>query len=338
MLTHGNIASNINCSLLGFDMHPGLTSISFLPLSHVTARHVDFSLLYHGVTLAYCPFIENLSETLLEVRPSVCVSVPRVYEKIYAKTEMAARGFPKRAIYRWALSVGRAQQAGNSRGKNPYLAQLEACQSTGFLENPRWYGRQCRDFHLRRRAPGPRTRGMVCRRRHPHSRRLRLNRNLSGHRRQHTPQPSHRHRRQNSANLEVRIASDGEILVRGPSVFKAYWNRPDETSDAFQDGWFKTGDIGNIDADGYLSVTHPQELIRTSAASSSPHNPSRHEAQPAGGKSRDHRRRAQVRFRHHLAQLSAPRRLGLRTISLSPRGRSSPIPETGDLRRVLTRA
>ena len=57
MLTHGNIASNIQCSLLGFDMRPGLISISFLPLCHITARHVDFAMLYHGVTLAYCPFI-----------------------------------------------------------------------------------------------------------------------------------------------------------------------------------------------------------------------------------------------------------------------------------------
>src|SRR5271165_5969112 len=73
MLTHGNMASNIACSLLGFDVHPGQTSISFLPLSHVTARHVDLTMLYHGVSLAYCPFLENLTQTLLEVRPTVCV-------------------------------------------------------------------------------------------------------------------------------------------------------------------------------------------------------------------------------------------------------------------------
>ena len=119
MLTHGNIARNLQCSLLGFDMHSGLVSISFLPLCHITARHVDFSMIYHGVTLAYCPFIEQLPQALLEVRPQVFVAVPRVYEKIYAQALHKAVGFPKRAIFDWALSVGRKHKPEILAGKMP---------------------------------------------------------------------------------------------------------------------------------------------------------------------------------------------------------------------------
>ncbi|MGA9355678.1 MAG: AMP-binding protein, partial [Terriglobales bacterium] len=67
------------------------------------------------------------------------------------------------------------------------------------------------------------------------------------------------------ANVEVRVADDGEVLARGPSVFKGYWNRPNETAEAFADGWFKTGDVGNIDSDGFLSITdRKKDLIKTS--------------------------------------------------------------------------
>jgi long-chain acyl-CoA synthetase len=265
MLTHGNMASNINCSLLGFNMRPGLISVSFLPLSHVTARHVDLALLYHGVTLAYCPFMEHLSQTLLEVQPSLCVSVPRVYEKIYAKTETATHSFPKRAVYRWALSVGRAHKPQILAGDTPTSASWKLANKLVFSKIRAGMGGNVETFISggaplgRELAEWYATVGI----------RIHEGYGLT----ETSPviavnTPIH-HRIGTVGkvlpNLEVRIAADGEILVRGPSVFKGYWNRPEETKNAFDDGWFKTGDIGHLDADGYLSVTdRKKELIKTS--------------------------------------------------------------------------
>jgi long-chain acyl-CoA synthetase len=265
MLTHGNIASNINCSLLGFNMHPELLSISFLPLSHVTARHVDFSMLYHGVTLAYCPFMENLTETFLEVHPSLCVSVPRVYEKIYAKTEAKARGLAKRIIYRWALSVGRANKPAILAGRIPTAASWNLANRLIFSKIREGLGGRVETF-ISGGAPLGRelaewfaTVGI----------RIHEGYGLTETSPVIAVNTPVNHRIGSVGkilpNIEVRIAEDGEILVRGPSIFKGYWNRPEETQNAFQDGWFKTGDIGHIDADGYLSVTdRKKELIKTS--------------------------------------------------------------------------
>src|SRR4030095_5428459 len=93
MLTHGNMASNIVCSLGEFGVGEGEISLSFLPLSHVTARHVDFAMLYHGVTLAYCPPLERVQQALTEIRPTVFVAVPRFYEKVYGQVVQKTREF-----------------------------------------------------------------------------------------------------------------------------------------------------------------------------------------------------------------------------------------------------
>jgi long-chain acyl-CoA synthetase len=265
MLTHGNMASNISCSLLGFDMHAGQTSISFLPLSHVTARHVDFTLLYHGVTLAYCPFMENLPATFLEVRPTICVSVPRVYEKIYAKAETTAKGFPKRAIYDWALSVGCANKRRTLAGEIPSSLSWKLANKLVFSKIRDGMGGRVETF-ISGGAPLGRelaewfaTVGI----------RIHEGYGLTETSPVIAVNTPVNHRLGTVGkvlpNLEVRIAVDGEILVRGPSVFKGYWNRPEETENAFENGWFKTGDIGHLDAEGYLSVTdRKKELIKTS--------------------------------------------------------------------------
>lgn len=265
MLTHGNIASNIQCSLLGFNMQPGLVSVSFLPLCHITARHVDFAMFYHGVTLAYCPFIQDLPQVLQEVKPSIFVAVPRVYEKIYAQAKLKATKFPKRTICNWALGVGTRHKPQILAGKTPNSLSWKAAnklvfskiregmggQVQVFVSGGAPLGRELAEWYA---AAGIRIHegyGLT-----ETSPVIALNTPLN-------------HRigtvGKIMPNIDVRIAEDGEILVRGPSVFQGYWNRPEETRAAFENGWFKTGDIGSIDADGYLSVTdRKKELIKTS--------------------------------------------------------------------------
>ena len=265
MLTHGNITSNIQCSLLGFDMEPGLVSISFLPLCHITARHVDFAMLYHGVTLAYCPFIDRLAATLLEIRPEVFVAVPRVYEKIYGQAEQKARGFPKRAIFNWALSVGQRCKPEILAGRTPNSLRWRLANKLVFSKIREGLGGRVQTFISggaplgRELAEWYATVGI----------RIHEGYGLTETSPVIAVNTPVNHRigtvGKILANLEVRIAEDGEILVRGPSVFKGYWNRPEETKTALVDGWFKTGDIGNLDADGYLSVTdRKKDLIKTS--------------------------------------------------------------------------
>jgi len=265
ILTHGNIASNIQCSLLGFDIKPGQVSLSFLPLCHITARHVDFSMLYHGVTLAYCPFMERLPATLMEVRPTIFVAVPRVYEKIYAQAEQKAKGFPARAIFNWALAVGRNNKPEILAGKTPPSSSWKLANKLVFAKLRAGLGGRVETFISggaplgRELAEWYATVGIRIHEGYgltETSPVIALN----------TP-INHRIGTVGKIlpNLEVRIAEDGEILVRGPSVFKGYWNRPEETKAALVDGWFKTGDIGHIDGDGYLSVTdRKKDLIKTS--------------------------------------------------------------------------
>jgi len=265
MLTHGNIASNISCSLLGFSMRPGLVSVSFLPLCHITARHVDFAMFYHGVTLAYCPFIEQLPQALKEIEPSVFVAVPRVYEKIYAQAEQKSKGFPKRAIFKWALSVGRQHRPKILAGHMPTSPAWKLANQFVFSKIREGMGGRVETFISggaplgRELAEWYATVGI----------RIHEGYGLTETSPVIAVNTPVNHRigtvGKILANLEVRIAEDGEIVVRGPSVFKGYWNRPEETKAALSDGWFKTGDIGNIDADGYLSVTdRKKDLIKTS--------------------------------------------------------------------------
>ncbi|HVM91200.1 MAG TPA: long-chain fatty acid--CoA ligase [Terriglobales bacterium] len=266
MLTHGNMASNISCSLDGFNLREkDEVSVSFLPLSHVTARHVDFALLQRGVTLAYCPEITQLPATLAEVRPSIFVGVPRVYEKIRQQVILKASAFPKNAIYEWAVGVGRAHRDEILADKQPtaprwklanrlVFSKVRAAmggKAAEFISGGAPLGRELAEWFadigiLIHEGYGLTETSPVIAVNTPKANKLGT-----------VGKPL--------ANVEVRIAGDGEVLVRGPSVFEGYWNRLEESQNAFIDGWFKTGDIGNIDSDGFLSITdRKKDLIKTS--------------------------------------------------------------------------
>jgi long-chain acyl-CoA synthetase len=266
MLTHGNIASNLSVSLDAFEFRAESDlAVSFLPLAHITARHVDFAELYRGVTIAYCSFIDDMPRVLRQLHPTFFVAVPRVYEKIHNKVQRdVATGF-KNWIYRWAISVGRAHVDEILAGRRPGSLAWKLANRLVFSkvldgmggkvrtvisggaplgrELAEWYAQIGIVIHegygltetspvIAVNSPGARKLGTVGR-----------------------PLP----------NIEVRIAGDGELLVRGPSIFHGYWNMPAETAAAFDGDWFKTGDIGYLDADGFLSITdRKKDLIKTS--------------------------------------------------------------------------
>jgi long-chain acyl-CoA synthetase len=266
MLTHGNMASNIACSMEPFGFgSKGEVSVSFLPLSHVTARHVDFALLYRGVVLAYCPDISQLAQALSEVRPNIFIAVPRVYEKIRQQVILKTTGFPKSAIYRAALSVGRAHRNEILVGKLPTSLSWKLANrlvfskvrsgmggnAEEFISGGAPLGRELAEWYADIGIPIHEGYGLT-----ETSPVVAVNTPVA-HKLGTVGKPL--------ANVEVRIADDGEVLVRGPSIFSGYWNRPDETQSAFVDGWFKTGDIGNVDGDGFLSITdRKKDLIKTS--------------------------------------------------------------------------
>jgi long-chain acyl-CoA synthetase len=265
MLTHGNIASNMSHSLALFNFVIGDTGISFLPLSHITARHLDYCLYLHGVVVAYCPHIEDLPQALLEVRPTIIVGVPRVYEKVREKARSKASAGLKKKIFDWATTVGEANLEPVLAGKIPSSLSWKLAKALVYSKIKGGFGGRGR-FFISGGAPlgYDLARWYACMSIRIHegygltetSPVIAINTPVN-HRIGTVGLPL--------PNMECRIAQDGEILVRGPAVFHGYWQREQETHDAFADGWFKTGDIGSIDADGYLSITdRKKDLIKTS--------------------------------------------------------------------------
>ncbi len=264
MLTHRNLASNEECSLAEFEVGRGDRHLSFLPLSHVTARHVDLGMLSRGVTIAYCSHIESVPESLQEIRPTIFVAVPRLYEKLKDKVEHQAKGL-KRHLIAWALRTGRRHLRETLAGHVPASLDWKIADKLVFFKVRQGMGGAVR-IYISGGAPLGRdlAEWFACVGIRIHegygltetSPVIAVN-TPKAHKLGTVGKPL--------PNVEVRIAADGEILVRGPSVFEGYWNLPEETRTAFVDGWFATGDIGHLDSDGFLSVTdRKKNLIKTS--------------------------------------------------------------------------
>jgi long-chain acyl-CoA synthetase len=264
MLTHGNLASNFTLSTVPFGFNETDTCISFLPLSHVTARHLDYAMMLNGATLAYCPKFDQIAAAMKAVKPTIFVAVPRVYEKIRQGVEGKSHGM-KKAILNWALGVGKAHRNETMSGKKPGGLSWTVAEKLVFSKIYEAFGGRVHTFVSGGAPLGMDTAGWFA------DVGIRI---LEGYGLTETSPVIALNTREKYRmgtvgpvlqNVEVRFAKDGELEVRGPSVFKGYWNKQKETEEAFTaDGWLCTGDIGKLE-DGFLSITdRKKELLKTS--------------------------------------------------------------------------
>ena len=265
MLTHGNMASNLCYSSREFDFSEKDSCISFLPLSHVTARHLDYVLMLRDVTLAHCPHFNQITVAMKQVKPTVLVAVPRVYEKIRQAVEGKSHGV-KKWILNWALGVGKKHRAQTLAGKQPDGLLWKLAEKLVFSKIRAACGGQVWLFVSGGAPLGMDTAEWFAD--------VGIN-IFEGYGLTETSplialDTPKRHRIGTVGavlpNVEARFAPDSELEVRGPSVFHGYWQKPNDTAEAFTpDGWFRTGDIGKIDADGFLAITdRKKEMLKTS--------------------------------------------------------------------------
>lgn len=267
MLTHRNFASNAVAAhkALGFDYTQ--TSLSFLPLSHVLERVVNYVMQLCGATIAYAESIDTIATNMQEIHPTAFVAVPRVFEKIYTRIIQNIENEKplKRKIFYWALGIGK-QVASYTTQNKPVPAHLAAKHKLAnklvFTKIQAKTGGKLK-FAVSGGAPLMRelaefffavginiyegyglteTSPVICVNRPGATRFGSVGQQIE--------------------EVDVKIAEDGEILARGPNIMPGYFNNPVATAEVIDaEGWFHTGDIGELDQDGYLRITDRKKEI-----------------------------------------------------------------------------
>jgi long-chain acyl-CoA synthetase len=262
MLSHRNILFQIGFSDFLTDPRPGDQQLSFLPLAHVAERTFSvFYPLYTGATINFAESIDTVPENIREVAPAVFFAVPRIWEKFYSAVALRMREatWLGKAAYRWAIGTGGRVAECRLQGRRPsallrllyrvadFLVLDNVKRSLGLHrtraaatgaapiapELIRWYlalGIDMREVYGQTENCGLAT-GMPA---------DRVKLGTVGVARPDT---------------EVRISSEGEILLKGPHVFLGYFKNPEKTAETITDGWLRTGDVGVLDADGFLTIT-----------------------------------------------------------------------------------
>ncbi|MBD3777901.1 MAG: AMP-binding protein [Micrococcales bacterium] len=268
-LTHGNfsvLARNAVQGLHEVVATPGSRTLLFMPLAHVFARFVEVLCMPAGSVLGHTPDTKQLLQDLGEFRPTFILSVPRVFEKVYNSAEQKAAAGGKLKIFQWAARTAIAYSRALDDGRPGIALRVQHAVADRLV------------FHKLRDAMGGQVEwaisgGAPLGERLGHFFRGIGVRVLEGYGLTETTAPA-------TVNLpgktrigtvgpplpgtSVRIAADGEVEVRGPQVFTRYHGNPVATAEAFDDGWFRTGDLGSLDADGYLSITgRKKEIIVT---------------------------------------------------------------------------
>lgn len=270
MLTHENLTFNLNANIERLPISTADVALSYLPLSHVYERTVMNVFFYGGVSIYFAESVDAVAKNLMEVKPTVMTSVPRIFEKILAKIEEEAEkaGGLRFYLYKWAMGVGREYVRTKARtGSVPALLglQYDLAEKMVLSKVKNKIAPRVRFFSSGGAALAEdvsfafAAMGLMI---------------LQGYGltetspviTSNTPD-NNRYGTVGTAlkGVEVKIAEDGEILTRGPHVMRGYYNQPEKTAEVLKDGWFSTGDIGELDRDGFLRITdRKKDLFKTS--------------------------------------------------------------------------